>query len=75
MATKETIWQNWTNESAEAVHSVGYDELLEGVIYLWDTFTLDERGERYSDYENRTPQDVAEQIWDEVKQEEKANGN
>ena len=36
MATKETIWQNWTNESAEAVHSVGYDELLEGVIDLWN---------------------------------------
>jgi uncharacterized Fe-S radical SAM superfamily protein PflX len=76
MSTKETIWQNWTNESAEAVHSVGYDELLEGVIDLWDTdFMLDEQGERYSGYENRTPQDVAEQIWDEVEQEVNTDGN
>jgi len=51
---------------------MGRDALLDGVLDLWDTFTLDERGERDPNYENRTPLDVAEQIWDEVEGETKS---
>jgi hypothetical protein len=66
------IWNDWTNEDAETVHKMGRDALLDGVLDLWDTFTLDERGERDPNYENRTPLDVAEQIWDEVEGETKS---
>ena len=63
MATKETIWQNWTDESAETVHQMGYCQILQQVITLWDLYPADFR------YENRTSEDVAKQIWDEIEKE------
>jgi hypothetical protein len=63
MATKETIWQKWTDESAETVHQMGYCQILQQVIALWDLYPMDFR------YENRTSEDVAKQIWDEIEKE------
>jgi hypothetical protein len=60
------IWHEWTNETAETVQQRGSDRLLEDVIDLWNSFTLDEHGNRYTKYVNRTPLEIAEQIWDEV---------
>jgi hypothetical protein len=60
------ILHEWTDESAETVQQRGSDRLLEDVINLWNRFTLDEHGNRYTKYVNRTPLEIAEQIWDEV---------
>jgi hypothetical protein len=62
-----TIWQNWTNEPAETVYKTGYEGILKDVIDLWDVFTFcDSCGSQYTEYTNRTPQNVAEQILEEV---------
>ena len=64
-----TIWNQWTNESAENIHNEGFDQLSANVQDLWATFTVDERGARYPEYENRTPHAVAVQMWDEICEE------
>lgn len=64
-----TIWDKWTNESAKTVYEMGYDEILESVIGLWNDFTTDETGKTYVEYIGRTPQNTAKQIMDEVQKE------
>jgi len=61
-----TIWQNWTDESASELVALGFEKILSQVTELWEEFTIDGNGERYTEYKNRTPQDVAKQIWGEI---------
>ena len=64
-----TIWHEWTTASAETVARMTYEEILEGIIDLWKDFAMDSEGELYPEYINRTPKDVSEQIFNEVKKE------
>ena len=62
------IWDQWTNESAQTIQKMTYDELLKQFVGLWNDFTVDETGKTYEEYINRTPQDVTKQIMDEVEE-------